>query len=721
MKRVLSSLTIILIFSSRLFAGEGMWLPILLKEYNEKDMQAQGLKLSAEDIYSINHSSIKDAVVSLGGFCTAEIVSDQGLLFTNHHCGFESIAAHSTKEHDYLKNGFWAKSHEEELSNEGLYVSILVYMKDVTKIIMDSANKVKNEDVRQLVIRKLRDSIEKAEPNTNDYKIQVRSFFKGNEYYLLAYQVFKDVRLVGAPPQSIGKFGGDQDNWMWPRHTGDFSILRIYTGPDGKPAAYSKDNIPYKPKHFLPISLKGFKKDDYTMILGFPGSTDRYLTSAEFEADCNIKNPAAIEAMGTELNIMKQDMDADRAIALTMASTYASTSNTYKYYLGQERQLKQMSYINAQKEKEAKFTAWVNENEERKAKYGKIFDNIKAADEKLASIEPAFSYIANGFFGASVAQYGFGSYSLHRSIEDKIPPPRKIIDSLASLTSKAAEEYFAKNTGPTDKKVLAGELYLIYTRIPKEKQPEYLVKMIAKYKVSDPKIAVDLYVDDLYRNSSLLSKEKAIPFFKKVTAKKLEKDPFFALMSAIVNYYFADLSPTYSDVNSKLAENHRIYIQGLREWQKDRKFYPDANSTLRVTYGKVEPYIPRDAVSYKYYTTYEGLLEKYNPSDPEFDMPARQLELFKNKKFGRYAENDTLRINFLTTTDITGGNSGSPVMDGNGRLIGLAFDGDWESMIGDLVIDPKVNRTIAVDIRYVLWIIDIYAQADNIIKELKIE
>ncbi len=698
-----------------------MWLPLLLKQYNEKDMQAQGLKLSADDIYNINKSCLKDAVVVLnGGTCTAEIVSNEGLLFTNHHCGYESIAEHSTVEHDYLKNGFWAKSHEEELQNEGMTAARLVYMKDVTSIIMEQAGKIKNEEVRAIKIKMLRDSIEKAEPDADKYKIQVNSFFYGNEYYLLAYEVFKDVRLVGAPPSAIGKFGGDQDNWMWPRHTGDFSILRIYTDKDGKPAKYSKDNIPYKPKYFLTISLKGVKKDDYTMIMGYPGSTKRYLTSDEFESNCNVSNPAAIEAMGTEINIMKQDMDADRSVALTLASDFASTSNTYKYLLGQERQLKQMTYINQQKEKEAKFTEWVNANEDRKAKYGKIFDKIREADEKLKSIEPALSYVGYGLFSSPVVEYGISYYWLYKNI-DGSKMKRAEIDSLAMAYQGKVKEYFAKKTMNTDKKVLAAELYLMYKGIPAEKRPQFLEKAMSHYKGMDSKSAVDMYVNDLYNKSSLLTQEKAEKFLNKASAKKLEKDPFFELLAGAINYYFADLASTQSSVSSTQNEYHRLYVQGLREWQSDKKFYPDANSTLRVTYGKVEPYIPRDAIGYKYYTTYQGILEKYNPQDPEFDVPARQLELLKAKKFGRYAENDTLRIDFLTTTDITGGNSGSPVMDGNGHLVGLAFDGDWESMIGDLVIDPKLNRTIAVDIRYVLWVIDIYAGADNIMKELKVE
>ena len=721
MKKIFIYTFIGILFSAKLFAGEGMWLPLLLKQYNEKDMQAQGLRLSADDIYNINQSCLKDAIIVLNsGMCTAEIVSNEGLLFTNHHCGYESIAEHSTVEHDYLKNGFWAKSHEEELQNEGMTAARLVYMKDVTSIIMEQAGKIKNEEVRAIKIKMLRDSIEKAEPDADKYKIQVNSFFYGNEYYLLAYEVFKDVRLVGAPPSAIGKFGGDQDNWMWPRHTGDFSILRIYTDKDGKPAKYSKDNIPYKPKYFLTISLKGVKKDDYTMIMGYPGSTKRYLTSDEFESECNVSNPAAIEAMGTEINIMKQDMDADRSVALTMAADFASTSNTYKYLLGQERQLKQMTYINQQKDKEAKFMEWVNANEDRKAKYGKIFDKIRESDEKLKSIEPALSYVGYGLFSTPVIEYGISYYWLYKNI-DGSKMKRAEIDSLSMAYQGKVKEYFAKNTMSTDKKVLAAELYLMYKGIPAEKRPQFLEKVMSHYKGMDAKSAVDMYVNDLYNKSTLLTAEKAEKFLNKASAKKLEKDPFFELLAGAINYYFADLASTQSSVTSTQNEYHRLYIQGLREWQSDKKFYPDANSTLRVTYGKVEPYIPRDAIGYKYYTTYQGILEKYNPQDPEFDVPARQLELLKAKKFGRYADNDTLRIDFLTTTDITGGNSGSPVMDGNGHLVGLAFDGDWESMIGDLVIDPKLNRTIAVDIRYVLWVIDIYAGADNIMKELKIE
>ena len=720
MKRILSLCFCLFIFVS-LFAedmpDEGMWLPLYLKSLNEKDMQKLGLRLTADDIYSINHTSLKDAVVSLGGFCTAEIVSAEGLLLTNHHCGYESITAHSTIEHDYLNNGFWAKTKEEEMPNMGLTASILVSMEDESVLINSKVAGLSGADKRAK-LGDLEDSISKAAMKGNHYKASVHSFFNGNEYYLLVYEVFKDIRLVGAPPASIGKFGGETDNWMWPRHTGDFSVFRIYADKDGNPAPYSKENVPYKPKYFIPISLKGEKKDDYTMVYGFPGSTTRYLTSADLIHKRDYHNPSLIAGFKTMLDIMKSDMDADPKLKLALASDFAEHSNSYKFYVGEERQLNQSGFITQLQGEEVAFTKWVNEDAARSKKYGKVLDDIIAYNNQSKALEPMLGYVYYAFFSTSAVQYGFNYYPLARPGGGKLS--KSEIDTLGNNIKPAVKEYFEKNELNTDKKILKAELLLMYTNFPADKRPDLFAEILDKHKKATPEDAINEYVDEMYKKSVVTDEKRALDFLGKPDVKKLEKDPYYKLILDMYAYYNNNLRTANHTIEDSLGKAHKRYMEALCEWKKDDKFYPDANSTLRLTYGEVEPYLPRDAVKYKYYTTYEGILEKYDPKDPEFAAPKEEIELFKAKKFGRYAQDDTLRICFITNNDITGGNSGSPVLNADGQLIGLAFDGDWESMLSDVHFDPATNRTICVDIRYVLWIMDVYAHADNLIKEMKI-
>jgi hypothetical protein len=697
---------------------EGMWLPLYLKQLNEKDMQAKGLKLSAEDIYSINQSSLKDAVVSLGGFCTAEIVSNEGLLLTNHHCGYDKIAEHSSVDHDYLRDGFWAKSRAEELANPGLTASILVYMQDVTQIVNDRLSKV-GKEAHAMHLKFLRDSMIKSATQGNGYTAEVKEFFKGNEYYLLVYEVFKDVRLVGAPPSTIGKFGGETDNWMWPRHTGDFSVFRIYTGPDGKPAEYSTSNIPYKPKKFFKISLKGEKQGDYAMVLGYPGSTDRYLTSYDLQLARYNTNPAVIDAFGRQLGIMKKDMDSSQELKIAMASDFASMSNTHKYYIGQQRQLNEGNYSEIKRLQEVGLVKWIRANSERQAKYGSLIKNIMVNNDKYKTIEPGLSYFFYGFFNTGTLKYAFNYYPMVQKGQAQVVTTRKEMDSMVTAIRPAIENYLNGKTFNTDRKIIEEVLLMMYTNI-KRNRPEYLVSIVDESTASTPQEAIHLYVEEMYKESMLLDKKKAKRWMKRPKFDKFINDPLISMMNGLFEYYFEYLSPVYQEYAAKGNDYQKLYVQALREWQTEKSFYPDANSTFRVTYGTVEPYYPRDGVLYKDYTTYEGILAKNNPNDPEFAVPEQQIKLLKAKQFGRYAENDTLRVNFITNNDITGGNSGSPVLNGKGDLIGIAFDGNWESMIGDLYVDPAVNRTICVDIRYVLWVIDEYADADHLIREMTV-
>jgi len=701
---------------------EGMWLPLYLKKLNERDMKADGAHFSADDVYSVNHSSFKDAVVCLnGGQCTGEIVSADGLVLTNHHCGYDNIAEHSTVENNILKNGFFAKSRSEELVNKEFTMQILVFMEDETSLINNAVKDITSDDLKRVKIRGMRDSIAKAASQDNKYKAEVKGFFAGNDYYLVVYQVFTDVRLVGAPPAAIGKFGGDVDNWMWPRHTGDFSMFRIYTGPDGNPAPYSPNNIPYKPKYFFPVSLKGEKQNDFAMVMGFPGSTSRYVTSfdLEFNRDCN--NPASIDVLETEMSIMKKDMDANEAVKLKLAANYASLANTEKYLVGQELMLKHGAGFDAKRKEEKEFQDWAVSDKDRKDKYGNLLNDIKENNDKLRSIEPQLSYFF-GMFNSRLLSYGFSFYAFNKYTDDnKSKPTRAELDTIAKGIVPAAEDYFKDSSLATDKKVLKALLLDLYNNVPEEKRPAAITNIIKNdKKAPNAESAINNFIDDLEKKSVIVDQKKNKEFLENPKLKKLKKDPYYNFMCDFVQYYFMLLKPVYDNASQDLSKKHKLYMQGLREMQPNKTFYPDANSTLRVTYGNVLPYHPRDAVAYKYYTTYEGILEKSNPKDPEFIVPQHELDLFAKKDFGRYAQNDTLRINFIANTDITGGNSGSPVLDADGNLIGLAFDGDWESMIGDLSFNPATNRTICVDIRYVLWVIDKYAGATNLINEMKI-
>jgi hypothetical protein len=702
---------------------EGMWLPLYLKKLNERDMKNAGMRFTAEDIYNINHSSMKDAVVCLNyGNCTAEIVSNEGLVLTNHHCGYEKIAEHSSVENNYLRDGFWAKTKAEELSNPDFVASILVYMEDETTLINNAVKNIKSEELKDARIGMMKDSIAKAAMKDNKYRAEVKDYFKGNEFYLVVYQDFKDIRLVGAPPSSIGKFGGDVDNWMWPRHTGDFSVFRIYTAPDGSPATYSKDNVPYKPKYFFPVSLKGEKQNDFAMVMGYPGRTNRYLTSYDLEYDRDYANPGMIDAFETQLRVMKKEMDADEAVKIKLASEYASISNTSKYYEGQELMMRHGAGFETKTKQEKAFTAWVNADPKLKEKYGNVLGEIKQLNGQMKTIQPALSYFFSGLFRDNLLLYSFNYFTYTRLTHGgKAKPTKDQLDSVSKAIRPGVEEYFKNNTFAIDKKLLSAQLLDAYNNIPADKRPAVLTKIVADdKKAANPEAAFNNYIEYLAKKSFLLDEAKAKKFLDHPNMKKLQKDPMFMLLDELIAYYRDNLAGVYQSASGQLEDKHKLYMEALREFQPDKTFYPDANSTLRVTYGKILPYVPRDGVFYKYYTTYDGILQKSNPKDPEFVVPQRELDLFAKKEFGRYAQDDTLRINFLANTDITGGNSGSPVLDANGNLIGLAFDGDWEAMIGDLSFNPNTNRTIAVDIRYVLWIMDIYAGAGVLVNEMKI-
>lgn len=689
-------------------ADEGMWLPLYLKQLEGK-MQQMGSKLTAEDIYSVNKASVKDAIVSFGGFCTGEIVSNKGLVFTNHHCGYDAIAELSTTKNNWLKDGFWAASHDKELHVEGLKVKILVRMEDVTA-------KVKGAEGQAAVIKQLEADAAKEGPG---YEGKVKSFYYDNEYILMVYQVFSDVRLVGTPPESVGKFGGDTDNWMWPRHTGDFSIFRIYADQNNNPAEYSLNNKPYTPKHSLPISLKGVKKDDFSFIMGFPGRTQRYLTSDAVSKTVGTDYPMMASVMEQKLKVQKSFMDKDEAIKLQLAGDYASFANTWKYFLGNVYAAKTSDFIQRKQDFEKSFNEWANADAGRKAKYGNLVADMKKAIESDPQSDKVMSYLNFALFGSQMISYAVKYYQVAMMMGEgtEIPAPALAIVE----KNKGNLEKDFKNFNPTvDRAVFSTMLDLFMKDIAKESWPDVLTEGdYSKLKVKKGQSRTAAYTELVYGKSIFADKARMEAWLNKPDGKVLKADPGFKFMGSVIGLYIATSgkSGAASDSYDALMTT---WMAAIREFKPNEMFYPDANSTLRLTYGSILPYDGRDAISYHYFTTAKGILEKEIPGDVEFDVPKKLRDLIVNKDYGRYGENGELRVNFLSNNDITGGNSGSPVINGEGHLIGIAFDGNWDSMVGDLSYQKKVQRTISVDIRYVLWFIDKYADADNIIAELDI-
>lgn len=696
-------------------ADEGMWLPSLIYKLNISDMQKMGLELSAEEIYSINHSSMKDAVVALDrGSCTAELVSNDGLLLTNHHCGFSEIQSHSSVEHDYLKDGFWAMSRREELPNPGKTVTFLISVEDVTSQVLAGVTDKMNIDERNKIIRSVSEELEKKAKGDTHYETYVRSFLSSNQYFLFIVETFKDVRLVGAPPQALGKFGGDTDNWMWPRHTNDFSMFRVYCGPDGKPATYSENNIPYKPKHFFPISLKGVKEDDFAMVMGYPGRTTRYETSYGVKSIMDITNTVRIEVREKLLGIWGEYMSTSQKARIQYSDKYFRSSNYYKNSIGQNKGLTNLKVIDKKIAIEKEFLAWVNADSKRVEKYGKALSMIEES-YKNAEADKARAYLGEALLrGPEIFTYANRAQSLIELLQ-KPDENKDKIERITSSIKMGMDDYFKDYDAATDQKVV-GELLKLYSDKNKlQYYPAFFETIEKKYKGDFNK-----YAEKLFENSVFDNKEELTAFLDNPTLKVIKKD--MALIAA------ADIFSKYREMGNKSVETQklkiegeRLFVAGLMEMQSSKVFYPDANSTMRLTYGKVADYKPRDGVTYDYFTTTNGYLEKEIPGDDEFDVPVRMKQLLTEKNYGKYADKDgTLHACFITNNDITGGNSGSPVINGKGELIGIAFDGNWEAMSGDIAFEPELQRCINVDIRFVLWVIDVYAGATHLVDEMEI-
>ena len=707
----------------KVHADEGMWLPMFVERLNYVDMEKMGLQLTPEELYSINNSSLKDAIVGLsngdrprGFFCTGEIVSQNSLMFTNHHCGYGSIQKLSTVEHDYLTDGFWAKDFSEELPAEGISASFLVRMEDVTEQVFSVLNDTMTWTERNQAIAAKSAELEAAASEDGKYNPIIKGFFEGNEYYMFVYQVYTDVRLVGTPPSSIGKFGGDTDNWMWPRHTGDFSIFRVYADAEGNPAAYSPENKPLTPKHHLPVSLDGVQQDDFTMIWGFPGTTNRYLTS--YGVDYNVETfyPIIHDIFKLQTDIMDEFMQKDASVNIMYADDKAGLANTWKNFEGQMLMLRKNKVAERKAELEAQFTEWVNADPARVEEYGNVLntlaENYNALSELSASV-----YFPNfvSQTGAIAISAEFAQYVAAAQSKDK----EAIAAAEEALKAIDVDAFFAETYKPLEDKMLVEMLKLYYNTFNAEVNPDFYNLVEKQYKGDVVALA-----NAILEKSIFATAESINAFIAKPNAKKVEKDPAYVVFNAMVNHMVSGLAP-FRAANQVIAENNHMFVKGLREFyaetQPEKSLYPDANSSLRMTYGSVKDYQPADAVSYDYICTANGILEKYVPGDYEFDVPQRLLELIEAKDFGQYANEDgELIVCFLSTNDITGGNSGSPIMNSRGELIGLAFDGNWEAMSGDINFEPRLQRTINVDARYVLFVIDKFAGATNLIEELTI-
>lgn len=689
---------------------EGMWLPMFIKDYNYADMQKLGLQLTPEQMYDINHSSLKDAIVQLGNFCTGEIISDNGLMLTNHHCGYSSIADHSTEEHDYLKNGFWAQSYEEELPNEGLTVTFLVRMEDVTReVLANVKNDTKKSERAERVAAAIKE-LKEANSEKGRYTVVIKPFFEGNEYYMFVYEVYRDVRLVGAPPSSIGKFGDETDNWVWPRHTGDFSIFRIYADKDGKPADYSPNNVPLKPKHVLPINIKGIEYGDYAMIWGFPGTTDRFMTSYEIENMLKTENAPLVEALDKILPVIRKEMNARDIVRINYASDYASMANTQKNKKGETASLQQLRVADKKAAQEAKLLDWINASPQRKELYGNPMEKIeKLCKENDVNAMRSF-YYAN--ICLMLSKTAFAPYNIQGVKPDA--DTKSFSDEKKAELLAAYKEFMKGTDAVTEANIIEAELEL-WRNLSVDYQPNIYHHITKKYKGSYANFAKACAEKSIWSNEANFEK-----FLNKPSLKVYEADPVVNYFKAVISLIF-QTQATYTDFTSKMETPRRKYMAALKEMEAGKPMYPDANSTMRCTYGTVIDYFPLDGVHYRHFTTAQGILEKEIPGDPEFDVDPKLKELIMNKDFGRYAAKDgSLPVCFLTNNDITGGNSGSPVLNANGELIGCAFDGNIEALSSNIAFDENLQRCINVDARYILFIIDKFAHAQRLIEEMHI-
>lgn len=716
MRRIrLSLTTIFLIISSFARADEGMWLPLLLEKMNEKEMKSLGMKISAKDIYNINSGSLKDAIVSLGGFCTGELISSKGLLLTNHHCGFDAIQNHSTLENNYIRDGFWAKNYNEELTNPGLFVTFIVRIEDVTKQVLNGVDNEMAESERQSTVDKNINELRKNVKKETYQDSYIRGFFEANQYYLFITETYKDVRLVGAPPSSIGNFGKDSDNWMWPRHTGDFSMFRIYAGKDNKPADYSPDNVPYVPKKSLSISLDGVTEGDFTMVFGFPGRTTEYLHSAAVKQIMEVNDPAKIAIRDKALAVIDGFMRKDEQIKIQYSEKYALISNAWKKWQGEVLGLTRTNAFDKKKTYEAEFQRRVNANPKWKSEYGNLLSDLETAYNEFKPWSLARDYYLE--ITSKIELFAVGSQlNALRNIKNN-GSKTAYSEALAKTQQRLPDFY--KEYNPTVDRNLFEVLMEMYVK----DQDSKIISPLAIEQLKEANNDYSKWADEIYGGAELTAGKKVLAALEQNPAELLERvktDKAVLLYHNMVTVYNSEVAPKLNEIQSRINKLQRSYMQAQMEVMKEKKFYPDANSTLRLTYGKVKGYAARDAVKYDYYTYLDGVIEKYIPGDYEFDVPKKIRELYNNKDYGQYGKNGKLPVCFIAANHTTGGNSGSPALDAYGNLVGLNFDRTWEGTMSDINYDPSICRNIMVDIRYVLFIIDKYAEAGHLIKELKL-
>ena len=723
MKYILKFTFTLFILVNSLFvkADEGMWLPMLLGEATYKNMVECGIRLTPEQIYNANSSSLKDAIVALGGgFCTGEIISKQGLMMTNHHCGFETIQANSSTENDYLTNGFWAMTKEQEIPAD-FGVWFLNEITDVTDQVLEGVEEGMTEEERMSVIRKNRNALKKAVnegKNSEDFAVQVKSFYYGNFYYMLSYNIFNDVRLVGAPPSSIGKFGGDTDNWMWPRHTGDFSMFRVYADLENNPASYNEKNIPLKPKHSLPVSIAGVQDGDYAMIMGYPGSTDRFLTSWGVKEAAEVEQPARVKIRRIKLDIMDEQMSKSQKVRIQYASKYARVSNYWKYFIGQSEQLVKNKVFNKKQKIEDSFTKWYLNNK-LEDQYSQALPLIEKSIVGKSNFKIPSVYFQEAIYGSEIIRFLARNVGARSSLYTSLVSGEGVKEAKDDLTENA-KDYYKDYNSTIDQNTLVAVLNLFYNDVPKEFHPELFAQMGSKNGGDFTNFA-----SKYFSKSPFTSFEKFNNWLNndKLSTKHIDKDPVFQLTKEFFAMYRQQIMMPQSSFSSDYNKGMRLFVDGLQKMGMNKA--SDANSTMRFTYGNVLPYDPSDAIHYDFYTTLEGVMQKEVITDDknhEFYVPQKLKDLFNSKDFGPYArkEDGKLPVGFLSNNDITGGNSGSPVINAHGELIGTAFDGNWEAMSGDIYFEPNIQRTISVDIRYSLFIIDKYAGATHLIKEMNI-
>jgi hypothetical protein len=688
-----------------------MLIPSVIQAF-ESDMKALGMKLSAKDIYDVNSSSLKDAVLHFGGGCTAELVSDKGLLLTNHHCGYSQIQSHSSLENDYLKYGFWAKNLSEELANPGLFAARMVRIDDVTKTVLFGINELMTpEQKKALMSKNVNTLIEDAEKGSN-YKAEIKAFNYGNDYYMIVKEIFNDVRLVGTPPNSIGKFGGDTDNWVWPRHTGDFSVFRVYAGKDNKPANYSAENVPYQPLHFLPISMMPRKTGDFTMVYGFPGTTEQHLVSAQIKYIIEKERPARIMMREKSLSVIDAGMRSSDQIRIQYASKQARIANAYKKWIGQIGGLLELNAIEVKENYEADFQAKADSNPEWKKEYGSIIGDMKKVAAEGLVYDFSYAMVAEYLFGGPEIFVQARKFSDLLDNFEELESSGKLEESVASI-EKGLEGFFKNYNLDVDREIFELLTAEYVNQMGSENVPDILKKNSAS-----------LLAKSIYSESLLVDIEntrKALKKINKRSIKKLRRDPGIKLFKEIYQSFRADVVPGVRKFNTNMEDLLKIYVKGKKEMFPDVKYWADANGTLRITYGKLEGSAPTDGMSYTEHTTTDGIIQKHRTGNPDFELLPDLLHLYKKRDFGKYAQDGDLWVCFTGSNHTTGGNSGSPVIDGEGRLMGLNFDRSWESTMSDYMFDPSRCRNIVVDIRYVLWVMDKYAHATHLVDEMKLE